>query len=309
MSATIHDVLILGGGPAGLAAALVAGRARLSTVLFDAGQPRNAATRASHGFLSRDGVAPLELRRIGREQLRRYESVRLHDGYATGVAKVDAHFEVHHEDGSHWRGRRIVIATGYRDNLSASQIPGLPDVYGTSVFPCPFCDGFEHADERLALFGGEVAVHMAPLLQIWSSDVVVFTNGTPLPADARATLEAGGVEVEDRPIRGLRHHDGVLSGVEVEGAFIERDSGFLGDDWSEPATTYAASLGVGTKENDWGMQVLDADDDGRSNVPGVYVLGDARSGFSGVTAAAQDGNRCMAAIVHEIATERWEAKQ
>lgn len=309
MSSTVHDVLIVGGGPSGLAAALVAGRARLSTVLFDAGQPRNAATRASHGFLSRDGVAPLELLRIGRDQLRPYPSVRVRDGFVTEVARVDDGFEVHHADGSRWLGRRILLATGYRDDLASAGIPGLADVYGTSVFPCPFCDGFEHADERIALFAdGEVAQHMGPMLKVWSDDVVLFTNGRPVSSELRASLEAGGVPVHTGPVQALLHDAGVLRAVEVEGVRIERDSGFIGNDIAIPATPFAEELGVGHTENAWGMQVLDVDPQGRSGLPGLYVVGDARSGFSGVTAAAQDGHGCMANIVHEIARERWESQ-
>ena len=149
---------------------------------------------------------------------------------------------------------------------------------------------------------------MAPLLRIWSPDVMVFTNGTPMEADAKTQLEAHEVVVEERPIQALHHEAGVLQAIEVAGTRIERDAGFLGDDIAVAATTFAADLGVGTKDGPWGFPVPDVNDEGRSNVDGVYVLGDARTGFSGVTGAANDGYTCMASIVHEIAGERWEGR-
>ncbi|MEM6931696.1 MAG: NAD(P)/FAD-dependent oxidoreductase [Myxococcota bacterium] len=307
MERTVHDVLIVGGGPAGMAAALVAGRARLSTVLFDAGEPRNAVTKASHGFLSRDGVAPVELRRIGREQLGRYGTVRLHDGRVAGVSQLTDGFEVTHEDGTRWRGRRILLATGHRAELAMPGIPDLEAVYGTSVFPCPFCDGFEHAGERIAVFASEMAGHMGPMLRVWTDDVVVFTNGRPLADGLRQAFASRGVGVEERPIVALDHDDGVLRAVRVDGASIPRDSGFVAEMHSAPATPFAEQLGVGAKLNDWGLEVPDVTEDGSSSVKGVYVLGDARTGFSGVTGAANEGYACMVGIVHAIARERWEA--
>ncbi|MEO0605481.1 MAG: NAD(P)/FAD-dependent oxidoreductase, partial [Myxococcota bacterium] len=246
------------------------------------------------------------LRRIGREQLARYGTVRLHDGRVAEVSSVGDGFEVAHEDGTRWQGRRILLATGHRAELAMPGIPDLEAVYGKSVFPCPFCDGFEHADERIAVFASEMAGHMGPMLRVWSDDVVVFTNGRPLADGLREAFERRGVGVEERPIVALDHEDGALRAVRVDGASIPRDAGFVAEPHSASATPFAGRLGVGTKIDDWGFEAPDVAEDGRSSVDGVYVLGDARTGFSGVTGAANEGHACMANIVHAIARERWE---
>ena len=302
------DVLILGGGPAGLSAALVAGRARLSTRVFAGGQPRNAVTRASHGLFTRDGVHPLELQDLAIGQLAPYSSVTLTRTRVLSVGRQDGVFEVVDEHGERWRGRRIVIATGFRDELAGLGLPGIEAVYGMSVFPCPFCDGFEHADQRVALFGGDSALFLAPVVRVWATDLVVFTNAQPLAPEGRETLQSKGVVVEDAPVVRLHHDQGTLTAVELQGGRrIERDAGFIADEYSVPSTPFADQLGVASRVNDWGMTELDAEPNGRTPIPGVYVVGDARSGFSGLTAAANDGSLCMSEIVHEIATERWSA--
>lgn len=299
------EVAIIGGGPAGQSAALVAGRARLKTLLVDAGAPRNAVSHASHGFLTRDGAHASDLRRVALEQLRKYPSVRPVQATVDAVRAVEGGFELRFGE-EIWTAGRLVVATGYRDQLAAAGIPDLQEVYGTSVFPCPFCDGFEHGDQALALFGGEVAGHMAPMLRIWSDDIVVFTNGRKLDPEVVSSLADHGVPVEDRPILRLHHDGGVLTGVELDdGRVVPRQAGFLGEDIAVPATSFAADLGVGETENDWGMSVLDVDEHGKSAVQGLYVVGDARSGFGGIPAAAYQGWDCMVHIVHELAAERW----
>jgi thioredoxin reductase len=147
------DLTIVGGGPAGMSAALVAGRAMLRTVIVNAENPRNQVTTGSHGFLTRDGVHPREILAVGKEQLAKYETVEYVQGTVGAVrGHVDGGFTADLGDTKVLRTKRIVIATGYRDDLSELKLVGIEDVYGRSVYPCVFCDGFEQRNKRLALF-------------------------------------------------------------------------------------------------------------------------------------------------------------
>jgi len=300
------DLAIIGGGPAGMSGALVAGRARLSTVVVNAESPRNRVTKASHGFLTRDGVHPLELLRLAKEQLTPYPSVTYRADRVRSVERSEDGFSIHLESGDRLIARRVLLATGYVDDLDQLGIPDLGAVYGTSVFPCPFCDGYEHRDERLALFGAAAVAHMTPMLKVWSDDVAVFTHGRSLDAELAEALAARDVPVHTAAIVALHHDDGVLRGVELEtGEVVPRDAGFLAEILGVPATPFADDLGVGTKTSPWGFEAPDADEHGRTNVDGVYVVGDARTGFSGLMHAASEGGGCVEHIVHELASERW----
>lgn len=300
------DVVILGGGPAGMSAALTAGRALLDTVIVNAESPRNAVTTASHGFLTRDGAHPTELLTVAKQQLATYETVRYLNDTATAATATDAGFDVGLTSGEQLAAERLIVATGYVDDLSQLELAGIEDVYGKSVYPCIFCDGFEHRRERLALFGREEAVHYAPMVRLWTDDLVVFTNGAALSRDQLADLERNGVNVRTEPIRRLESADGKLVVIELAtGERVERDAGFISDDYSKPSTTFAETLGVTHSTNDWGMTVLDATDTGGTSIPGLHVIGDARTGFSGLIAAAAEGAACAETIVHEIAAQRW----
>ncbi len=309
MSVKEVDLAIIGGGPAGMSAALIAGRARLRTVVINAEEPRNGVTTASHGLFTRDGAHPLELLAAAKQDLGKYATVRYVRGRVESVAREQGR-TVLRVDGQSISAHRVIIATGFRDELERLELPGIVEAYGKSVFPCPFCDGFEHRDQRVAVLGGAAAEHMAPVVRIWSPDVVVFTNGRGpsegLSQEAEQTLRRRGVEVvRDRVVQ-LVSDGGILQAIELaDGRRIERDVGFLGDDCSVPATNFPEALGVGKTTNDWGMEVYAASDTGKTEVPGVYVVGDAKSGFGGLVAAAHEGTACVEGIVHEIATERW----
>lgn len=300
------DVLIIGGGPAGMSAALTAGRARLDTVIVNAEAPRNAVTTASHGFLTRDGAHPSELLAVATQQLARYGTVRYRNDVVVTAAATETGFEVVLAGGEVLAADRLVVATGQTDSLDRLGLAGIEEVYGKSVYPCIFCDGFEHRGERLALFGCDGTVHYAPMVRLWTDDLVVFTNGGTLPDDDTTEFARAGVQVVTQPIRRLESTDGKLLAVElVSGERIERDAGFISDEYSEPANTFAEQLGATSSMNDWGQTGLEATETGGTNIPGLHVIGDARTGFSGLIAAAAEGAACAETIVHEIATERW----
>jgi thioredoxin reductase len=301
---TTLDLAIIGGGPAGMAAALVAGRALLDTVVINSETPRNAVTRASHGYLTRDGVHPLELLRIAKEQLSPYDTVAYRRDTVAGIERSGANFVVTTEQHTVFEAERILFATGSQEDVAGVGIAGLVDVYGTSVFPCPFCDGWEQRRKPLALFGaGAWGAAFAKTVAHWSSDLILFTHGdATLSATDASALARNGVRVETNRIAFLDHVEGVLTAVVLEdGRRIERRAGFVFDTGEEPATSLPETLGVPRSE-DGSYQ---ADAVGRTRVDGVYVVGDSRTGFGGLMAAAAEGSGAAEMIVHDIIDARW----
>ena len=195
------DVIVVGGGPGGLSAGLLLGRSRRRTVILDGNEPRNAQTHAAHSFLTRDGIAPQELRRISREQLATYPSIEVRHGHVTDARVSGSGFAVALSDGSELSARRLILATGVRDLLP--DIEGIEERYGRSVFHCPYCDGWEQRDRPLAvLVEPAMAEAQAMMIQHWSQDLILLSHGEPLEADVVRRLEGTGIGVRtDRIIR------------------------------------------------------------------------------------------------------------
>jgi thioredoxin reductase len=207
----MYDVAIIGGGPAGLNAALLLGRARRHVLLCDTGKPRNSASRAMHGFLSRDGFAPTELRRIGRAELQKYEGIDTREAAVTRASADESGFAITLDSGENFRARRLLLAFGVEDQLPA--VDGLRESWGRGVFPCPYCDGWELRDQPLAALGnGPQAAEFALLLSKWSPNLVLCTNGpAELDAKARTVLTARGIKVKEEPLQRLEGGAGSLS--------------------------------------------------------------------------------------------------
>lgn len=295
------DVVVIGGGPAGLSAALNLGRARASVVLVDTGRPRNAATLHSHGFLTRDGVSPLELRKLAAAELAAYPNVRALERTAvTGLVPSDEGFDV----ALAGRGapavvatRAVLIATGLRETLPA--IPSLRAFYGMSVFSCAACDAWELQDRPLALIGEthDLAAR-ARLIARWTHQLVVFTNGAGIvDAADEAELAASGVRVEHRPIADLEGDRGVVSAVRLaDGERVPIEGGFVRPLW-DPALDFLGALEVELDAD--GHLVVDRS--GRTSVPGLYAAGDAAApGPQQLIVAAGQGARAAAVLVHDL---------
>jgi thioredoxin reductase len=287
------DAVVVGGGPAGLSAALVLGRARRQVLVLDTGRPANVKSSAIGGLLGQSGVAPVELRRAGRKQLVDLPSVELREAAVIDADTTVDSVSVSLSDGSTLSARTLVLAHGL--SYEPAALPGIEPLWGRSVFHCPFCDGWEVRDRALAVHGnGPQAVRSALVVSSWSSDVVLLTDGPAQFDDAdRAVLDAAGVRVREQPIRRLAGHDGSLDRIEfASGSSEECDALFVRTRRGQP-NGLAEALGCELTEG--GAVVTDGD--GRTNVRGVYAAGDtATESLRSVAAAIGTGSRAALAV-------------
>jgi thioredoxin reductase len=296
----MFDSVVIGGGPAGLSAALLLGRSRRSVLVLDNEQARNLVSHASHSFLTRDGTPPHELRRIGREQLATYPSVTVRSGSVTDADSIDGGFRVSLEDGESVQSRTIVIASGVRDLLPA--IDGLDTIWGTSAFNCPYCDGWEVRDQPLGVVARGVDVrHFVPLIRQWSRDLVLLTDGAAeLEPDDRALLAALGVPVREERIARLDQRDGKLEQVVLDsGEAIARSALFVRTT-SLPRTDLAVQLGCELVDLGPIAGLIKVDETGQTTVPGVYAAGDVTAEMPQVALAVASGMRVGAMINHAL---------
>lgn len=275
----MDDCVVVGGGPAGLNAALVLGRARRRVTVFDAGAPRNNDAHRLGGFLSRDGADPAELLRIGRAELAPYDGVTICDEPVRAVRAEGDAFRVE-ADGLARSARTVLLATGVRDVLP--DIPGAAETWGRSLHSCPYCDGWEERDRPLAVLvphpaGGagpavvEETLAFALVVRNWSRDLVVCTDGGALDETQRARMERAEIGVRPEAVRELVHRDGILERIEfVDGPPLSRAGVFIHAE-VRPHTELAAALGC--ERDDDGLVLTD--DAGATSVPGVFAAGDA----------------------------------
>jgi thioredoxin reductase len=288
---TEYDVVIIGGGAAGLSAALVLARARRRLAVIDAGAPRNAPAAHLHGFLSRDGVAPPDLLAIGRKEVEGYGG-QLIDGHVTGITpEPGSGFQVRLTDGSAVRTRRVLIATGLRDELP--DIPGVRERWGRDLLHCPYCHGYEVRDQPVAVLGGTPdAVTHAQIVRQWSADVVLFPHTDTLTSDQRQGLAARAIGVVDGLVRRLVVADDRLSGVELEdGRVIRRAAVFVRPRF---VPNNDLLLALGCEVDDHGWVVIDAA--GRTTTSGVWVAGNVANPRAQVITAAGEGSAAAIAL-------------
>ncbi|WP_270353685.1 NAD(P)/FAD-dependent oxidoreductase [Microbacterium testaceum] len=300
---TAVDVVVVGGGPAGLSAALNLARARTSVLLIDAGRPRNAATLRSHGFLTRDGIPPIELRKLGRVELEAYPDVRIVErAPVTRVFRDEADFVITLGGRAaaalgEVRTRAVVLATGLRETLP--EIPSLRSFYGITLFSCAACDAWDLRDRPLALIGETPDLaSRARLLTRWTPHLTVFTNGTAaVDAVDEAELAASGIAVDRRVIADLEGERGRVSAVRLaDGARVAIDGGFVRPVWDAPLDVVAD---LAPERDAEGHLVTDRS--GRTSVAGLYAAGDvAAPGPQQLIVAAGQGARVAAALVHDL---------
>lgn len=292
MPQQVHEVdaLIIGGGPAGLAAALCLGRARRTVVVVDADAPRHAVAEGVHNFLTREGLPPAELRAVAWEQMREFPTVRRHAGSVQALDAREGRWIATGDDGSAWSARAVLLATGVVDRHPA--VRGYDALWGRSIFLCPYCHGWEVRDRPLAVLGaGEGLAHFAPLLRSWSDDVVACTDGAPLDDATRATLAAHGIAVHTALVAELEARGGVLDAIRFDdGTRLARHAIFAMATPRLPALV--AALGVALDDDGW----VRVDGDGATSLPGLWAAGDLTSRRHQVIEAAAQGLRACTAI-------------
>jgi thioredoxin reductase len=286
-----YDTLIIGGGPAGLSAALVLGRCVRRVLVLDSGRYRNERSTALHCYLGHDGIAPLALRDQSREQLTRYDTIKLVGATVVKVARCTAGFAAVLDGGQEVVARTVLFATGVVDELP--QIPGLHELFGRSVHVCPYCDGWEHRDAPIAVFGrGSKGAGLALLLRQWTQDLVLCSHGPAgLAADEQELLDRRGINVRESPITELCSEDGCLRALRFDdGEQLPRQALFF-TTGQHPRSTFLENLGC--TYDDKGVS---CDEDGATSVPGVYVAGDVSRDVQLVIIAAAEGARAALAI-------------
>ncbi|NUR04140.1 MAG: NAD(P)/FAD-dependent oxidoreductase [Streptomyces sp.] len=295
----MYDAAIIGAGPAGLNAALTLGRARRTAIVCDSGSPRNATVEHAHGFLSRDGVPPSELRAIGREEVSRY-GVEFRDLGVTAAERTDEGFTLTLTDGSTVTSRRVVLATGLVDELP--EVDGLAAMWGRSAFNCPYCNGWELSDRPIAVLGGDAeAVVLALHMRRWSQDLVVCTDGPAKFDDTqRGQLAAAGVTIREDAIRRFDGVDGSLRAVEFStGEELEREAVFL-----RTRTSQRSDIGKQLGCNHFDDGAVEVNDFQQTTVPGVFAVGDTARRASLPFAAAQlviaAASGALAAVVIDL---------
>jgi thioredoxin reductase len=305
MSDEIRDVVIVGGGPAGLSAALVLGRARRRVVVVDAGRPANRVSRAIGGLLGRDD-SPEALRADGRRQLRKLPSVEIVDGEVLD-AKADGEgvsVAIALDDGVlNLRSRALLLANGLR--YDPPEIAGLEELWGRSVFHCAFCDGWEVSDRPVAMHAnGPRAARLALLLRGWSDDVLLCTDGpAELSLGDRLELLGAGVRIREERIARLDARRGRLASIVFEdGPDEAREALFVRPRRTQP-TAIAERLGLELNDD----ELIVADDGGRTDVPRVYVAGDASAPVRSVAIAIGSGSRVGTAMAADLIVDRLAA--
>lgn len=295
------DAVIIGGGPAGLNAALVLGRARKRVAVIDEGRPRNAVTRESHGFLTRDGISPGEFRRIAREQIGAYPSVFFVADTAVSATGTDGRFTVATAQGDTFASKKLLLAGGMKDR--PLDIPGLADVYGTSAFVCPYCDGWELRDEPLVIINrGAELMHFAPVISGWTDRFTICTNGPDgLTEDQRQELRRHNVPLFDAPIRRIDSSDGIVRGVMLEDGTTVPCRGIFFKPELVPGSDLPRAIGCEMTETG----AVAVDEFGKTSVAGVYSAGDAASRAHQLIAAASMGALTAVTMNNELNTEEW----
>jgi thioredoxin reductase len=298
-----YDVVVAGGGSAGLSGALTLARARRSVLVIDEGQPRNAPAAGVHGFLSREGISPTELLRIGRDDVRGYGG-QIEPGAISAARRDGDGFVVTLADGREIGARRLLVATGLVDELP--DIPGLAERWGRDVLHCPYCHGWEVQDQALGILGtGPMAVHQALMFRQWSADITLFLHTGPEPTPEEAEqLAARGIDVVREKVEAVEVADDRITGVRLrDGRVIARQALVVMPRFTA-RSGLLASLGVEPSPHPRGVgEHIEADPTGLTSVPGVWVAGNVTDLMAWVTASLAAGVMAGASINADLIAE------
>jgi thioredoxin reductase len=286
------DVLIVGGGPAGLSAALILGRCHRQVLLCDDNKQRNRASKAVHGLLGREGLPPSAFLDETRKELTHYKSVSFRGTRATDIAPVEDGFAFGCADGTGGVASKVLLATGIVDELP--EIMGVEPLYGVSVHHCLYCDGFEYAGKPVAALGkGDKGADLAIMMKHWMADVVACSDGTEVGTDAARKLKRHRIPLRSEPVAALEGSDGVLTKIKFKsGPELERAGLFFSTGCHQGSDL---SQRLGCKRDEKGGVVTDPATE-ETSVPGIYVAGDVSRDVLLVSIAIAEGAKAAVAI-------------
>ncbi|KAB7708214.1 FAD-dependent oxidoreductase [Bacillus aerolatus] len=302
MNSEALDVVIIGGGPGGLSAALVLGRSLRKVMVIDEGKPRNRVTAKAHGFLTRDGMKPSEIREIAHEQMKHYRNVQISKDVVEIVEKRDGLFVIKTRNEKTILSKKMIVATGMKDHLPG--IPGMKEVYGKTLFHCPYCDGWERKNETLAVFGnGKALMPFIKTIYNWSKDLIVFTNGkADISEEEKQQLMQRNIGLIESPVTAIESTNGKLEKVVLQsGDVVSRKGGFMVTTGERQASAIPALLGVSLNEKG----EYETDEHGQTNIEGLFVIGDAKNTFTSLVGAASQGYEAGVKINNEFVEEKW----
>ncbi|GAB4061969.1 NAD(P)/FAD-dependent oxidoreductase [Angustibacter speluncae] len=307
-----YEVVVVGGGAAGLNGALMLGRSRRSVVVLDSGAPRNAPADAVHGLFAREGTPPAELLARGRAEVRQYGG-HVVEAEVVDAERVDDGFVVRLADGRQVHGQRLLVTSGLVDQLP--DVPGLAERWGRDLIHCPYCHGYEVRDRAIGVLAvSPMSVHQALLLRQLSADVTVLANGVAFPVEALEQLAARGIPVVEGDVAEVLVEDDAITGVRLaDGAVVAREVLATGSH-AVARTGFLGSLGLTTVEHPSGMGVhLPVDAFGKTEVPGVWAAGNvadiAAQVGSSAAAGAWAGAQINADLVMAETTAAVEARR
>ena len=286
------DVLIVGGGPAGLSAALLLGRCYRRALLCDEGQQRNLRSPAIHGLLGREGSSPAAFMDESRQELTRYESLSLRETKVINIAPIDHAFEFTCSDGTTGSASKVLLATGLVDELP--ELDGIEALYGVSIHHCLYCDGFEYAGKPVAALGkGDKGAELAVMMKHWIEDIVVCSDGTEVSAKAMRKLKEHEIPLRTEPIQYLEGTSGKLTKIIFKSGPDLRRVGLFFSTGCHQASDLSKRLGCQRNVKDG---VVTNPDTEETSVSGVYVAGDVSRDVLLVAVAIAEGAQAAVAI-------------
>jgi len=299
----IYDVIIIGGGPAGLSAGLTLGRAKRKTLIISEDNPRNAVTHETHGFLTNDSISPKELYKKAQRDIQKYPTIFKRNDRVEHLYQEEQIFKVMTINKDIYFSKKLIIATGLKDKLP--NIENFESFYGKSIFPCPFCDGWEHKERKLAVFSSqEHTYEYLKMISSWNKDLILFTDGkSPLREKEHRILSSEGIKIVEQKIKKLNGTDGILESVELEdGSLYLRNAGFIkGEVFMDH--DFAKDLNLETYDG-----VIETTPEGKTSCEGVYLAGDVRmnNGYQ-IAIAVYQGSTVGAMIHMELTNEYYKS--
>ncbi|KQZ11376.1 hypothetical protein ASD23_04785 [Agromyces sp. Root1464] len=299
MASDGFDVAVVGGGPAGLSAALSLARARRRVIVFDAGDPRNGVAEHMHGVLGHDGMPPTALLERGRGEVERHGGIVV-EGRVGRVRVGPAGIDVDGPSGA-VRARRLIVSTGLRDELP--EIAGLREQWGRGVVVCPYCDGWERRNDTIGVIAtGPKGIDQAHQLRQWSDTIVYFPNDVGEPgAGALRTLEGRGIRVERGRVRAVRSNEGRVEAVQLDDRSVQVESIFTATTL-HPRDRLLRELGARTIDDADGSWV-EVDADGRTSVEHVWAVGNVVDRRSNVSVSLGAGSLIAGAVNADLTAE------